>query len=189
MWSSKARVWSSAALAAVVLLGLSAESFGQGGGRGGRKPGLRNGAGQQPEPGMGQMGAGMMGGGQGMGAGPGMMGGMQGMGEGAMMARRQLMMNMPLDPSDPAVVLAVGDQLGLTPQQVAALQKIIFAARQQCAATLKPEQKQKLQAAFGGAELGKPDQQPGQFEGKQKKGMQKGAGMRGKPQGGEDNAF
>jgi hypothetical protein len=209
MSRNKVGKWSLAALAAVAGLVLSnAESSGQGGGRQGGRQGMMAGGGMGGGQGMGggMMGGNAMAGGQGMaggmgggpgmmagggmGGGPGMMGGMQGAGDQAMMARRQMMMNMPMDPLDPAVVLALKDQLGLTPKQVATIQKALATARQQVAAALKPEQKQLLQAAFagaGGAEMGKPDQPPGQMGGMQKKGMQKG-GMRGKPAG-DDAGF
>jgi hypothetical protein len=110
--------------------------------------------------GQGMMGPGMMGRGK---MGQGMMGrgkmgqGMMGQEEGtpAKMIRQKLMMNMQIDPSDPAAVLALKDQIGLTAQQTRNLESALSRVRKQTATILTKEQKQQLQSLLGAAAAAK----------------------------------
>jgi hypothetical protein len=105
--------------------------------------------------GQGMMGKGMNGGagmmGQGMNKGAGMMGG-KGQKDGAapMMDRQQLLQDMQIGPSDPAAVLAVKDQINLTPQQVRSLENALSRVRKQTDAILTKAQRQQLQSLIGG---------------------------------------
>ena len=150
-----------AVLTASGWLGATSDVLAQGGMQ---RQGMMQGRGQ----GMGMMGGGqqpggpgMMNGGQHGMMGQGMMnGGQQGMmGHGnmnpQMMARQRLMMGMQLDPMDPAVVMALKAQLGLTAEQAQSLEKILAEARQKTEALLNDDQKQQVQGLVTGQNAGK----------------------------------
>ena len=62
----------------------------------------------------------------------------------AMMMCCRMMMRAAIDPQDPAALLALKDDLGLTDEQTDKLQAIVQETRQQAAAVLTPAQKEKL---------------------------------------------
>jgi hypothetical protein len=149
------RLWQSVSLGLIVAVFLAAAQHvtGQNPQRqpagSGHGHGMMGGAGhgQGMMGGMGR-GQGMMGG---MGQGQCMMGGMQGMqSSGAMQIRQRMCMSM--HQHDPAALLAVKDELHLTPQQVEALDKLLNDTRQQAAALLNAEQQAQL-----GQLIGSPD--------------------------------
>jgi hypothetical protein len=99
----------------------------------------------QRQQGMGTGGQAGMQPGQGMGPMQGMMGdaAMQNMPE-PMRMRMRMMMDMQMDEHDPACLLAVKDDLGLTREQILALNKILADARRQAAALMTSPQRDKL---------------------------------------------
>lgn len=62
-----------------------------------------------------------------------------------MMQRCRMMMRAQLDPGDPAAVIAMKDELGLSEEQVKKLQQMAETTRSQAKGVLTEEQKKKLQ--------------------------------------------
>jgi hypothetical protein len=62
-----------------------------------------------------------------------------------MMDRCRMMMRAQLDPADPAAILAMKDELGLSEEQIRKLQQMAEATRSQAKGVLTEEQKKKLQ--------------------------------------------
>jgi hypothetical protein len=80
---------------------------------------------------------------------PMMAGGGKGMGMGmdmppAMRQRCQMMMNAEMSKDDAACLLAIKEELKLTPEQVQKLEQIVKQSRQEAAAILTPEQQKTL---------------------------------------------
>ncbi len=63
----------------------------------------------------------------------------------AMKIKAQMMMKMEVEPTDPAALLAVGDQLELSDGQTEKLQQILANARAEAEKLLKPDQREKLE--------------------------------------------
>ena len=63
----------------------------------------------------------------------------------AMKIKAQMMMKMEVEPTDPAALLAVGDQLELSDRQTEKLQQILANARAKAEKHLKPDQREKLE--------------------------------------------
>ena len=64
---------------------------------------------------------------------------------GPAMLRCQIMMRLEVTPDDPAAILALKDELGLTDEQVGQLDTILAEAREKANAVLTPEQQEKLE--------------------------------------------
>ncbi len=61
-----------------------------------------------------------------------------------MRLKMRMMMAMEVEPTDPAALLAVAQQLELTPQQAEGLEKILANARAEAEEVLEPEQREQL---------------------------------------------
>jgi hypothetical protein len=75
--------------------------------------------------------------------------------------RQQLMAKMPVDPSDPAVILAFQKELQLTPEQIQGLQKILTESRSKALELLTADQKTKIPGANAAANAGNAGNAPG----------------------------